>query len=441
MNATTITATSFTLTPAGGTPVAATVAYDATTKTATLTPTNVLTASTTYTAKLDTTIKATDGSTLAAAVTWSFTTTTAPEAVTYSPANYSTGMNTWPGKTTVTMDMPINASTLTTATVTLKKADGTQLGATPTLDATTNTISLTPSVPLPLGTTLTETLTTGVQSSTGIPLAAPISWSFTTATSGQAVRVNAGGAAYTGGGTSWLADQYFRNGTAISTTAAIGGTTDGPLYQAQRVGNSTGDPAYTLPASNGTYTVNLYFAEIQKTGAGQRNFNVDVSGTTPNPDIAGLDIYAAAGGANKALVKTVTGATVCGSALKITTTNGTADFPAIAAVEIIPTGPAVCGTTPANAATAVARTTAVTAGFSGGMDATTINGSSVTLWAGTTQVAATVSYSATTQKVTLTPSATLAASTTYTVKLAGTIMSSGGQALPAYSWTFTTGTT
>src|SRR5207253_10855526 len=218
--------------------------------------------------------------------------------------------------------------------------DGSAVGAVPSLDSTTNTIILTPSAPLPPLTTLTETLTTGVQSSGGVALAAPISWSFTTG-SAQPLRINAGGAAYTGGGVSWLADSYFKNGATISTATAIAGTTDGPLYQAQRIGNTLGAPVYTLPASNGTYTVNLYFAEIQKTAIGQRVFSVDVSGTTPNPDIASLDIYAAAGGANKALVKTVTGAVACGAAIRVTTTAVT-DFPAIAAIEVIPTGPAVC---------------------------------------------------------------------------------------------------
>jgi hypothetical protein len=364
--------------------------------------------------------------------------------MTYSPASGSTGAGTWPGKTTAVFDMPLNTTTLTTATVTLKKPDGTQVGAMPSFDTTTNTLILTPSAPLPANTTLTETITTGVQSTGGVALAAPVSWSFTTG-GAQALRVNAGGGAYTSAsGTSWLADQYFKNGVTATTTNAIANTSDPALFQAQRLGNSTADPVYTLPVSNGTYTVNLYFAEIQKTGAGQRVFNVDVSGTTPNPDIANLDIYAAAGGANKALVKTVTGATACGGAIRITTSNGTADFPAIAAIELIPTGPAVCATTPANAATAVARSTTVTATFSGGMNASTINSSTVTLTpsGSSTPIAATVTYDPTTSKLTLTPSSTLAASTTYTAKISTGVQGADGTALPAaYSWSFTTGTT
>src|SRR5207245_2853132 len=294
---------------------------------------------------------------LAAAVTWTFTTTTAPEMTSASPANNATSASTWPGKISATMDMPILSTSLTTATVTLKKPDGTQLGAVPSLDTSTNPTILTPTT--------------------------------------------------------------------------IAGTTDMPLYQAQRIGNTLGAPIYTLPVSNGTYTVKLYFAEIQKTAIGQRVFNVDVSGTTPNPDIASLDIYAAAGGANKALVKTVTGAVACGAAIRVTTTAVT-DFPAIAAIEVIPTGPAVCATSPANAATAVAKTTAVTATFSGGMTGSSITASSFTLTPnGGTPIGATVGYDATALKATLTPNVALAANTTYTAKLDSNVLCSDGLALPA----------
>src|SRR2546428_4240062 len=77
MDPSTITSSSFTLTPSGGTPVSATVAYDSSTNIATLTPAAALANSTTYTAKLDTTVKASDGAALAGAVTWTFTTAAA----------------------------------------------------------------------------------------------------------------------------------------------------------------------------------------------------------------------------------------------------------------------------------------------------------------------------------------------------------------------------
>ena len=79
MDPATLTTTSFTLAPAaGGAAVAATVTYDSVSKTATLQPTAMLAASTDYTARVDATVKASDGTGLAAAVTWTFTTAACP---------------------------------------------------------------------------------------------------------------------------------------------------------------------------------------------------------------------------------------------------------------------------------------------------------------------------------------------------------------------------
>src|SRR5262249_1459310 len=73
----TLPASAFPLTPQGGTAVTATVAYDAATRTATLTPSAALTVGVTYTAAIATTVKSADGTALAAPFTWSFTVGTA----------------------------------------------------------------------------------------------------------------------------------------------------------------------------------------------------------------------------------------------------------------------------------------------------------------------------------------------------------------------------
>lgn len=75
----TLTAYSFTLTPAGSTPVAATISYNSATKTVTLTPSHPLAAGTTYTATLTPAVKSTDGTALASPFSWSFRTADAPE--------------------------------------------------------------------------------------------------------------------------------------------------------------------------------------------------------------------------------------------------------------------------------------------------------------------------------------------------------------------------
>jgi Malectin domain/Domain of unknown function (DUF1929)/Bacterial Ig-like domain/Bacterial Ig domain len=78
MDATTINAANVTL-AASGTPVPASVSYNATTATATIAPTAALTPSTAYTATISTAVKASDGLALASPVSWSFTTAAAPD--------------------------------------------------------------------------------------------------------------------------------------------------------------------------------------------------------------------------------------------------------------------------------------------------------------------------------------------------------------------------
>jgi hypothetical protein len=74
MDAASLNTSSFTLKGPGGVAVPATVSYNTTTKVVTLTPSSALAANTTYTARLEPTVRGADGMTLASPVTWSFTT-------------------------------------------------------------------------------------------------------------------------------------------------------------------------------------------------------------------------------------------------------------------------------------------------------------------------------------------------------------------------------
>jgi PKD repeat protein len=100
----------------------------------------------------------------------------------------------------------------------------------------------------------------------------------------------------------WQADAGFNTGDVSTTTSAISGTTDPALYQSERVNDpSEAQLEYQLPVANGTYLVNLYFAETDAAseGSGLRVFDVDFQGL---PAIGNLDIYGAVG-ANAALMK------------------------------------------------------------------------------------------------------------------------------------------
>ncbi len=190
MDASTITSSSFTLKRPDGSTVAASVGYDSATGTATLTPTSVLAASTTYTARLETTIRAVDGTALATPVIWSFTTAApaAPPTVTAkSPADGATGV----ARTTTvdaTFSRDIDASTVTAASFTLTGPGGPVL-AVVTYDAMTRTARLTPSSPLAYSTSYAARLDTSIKATDGTPLPAPVSWAFTTAAAAVAPSV------------------------------------------------------------------------------------------------------------------------------------------------------------------------------------------------------------------------------------------------------------
>jgi hypothetical protein len=285
-------------------------------------------------------VKAADGIALGSVYTWTFT-VGPPTVTSTSPASGATNVATGYGsnvtKITATFNRAMDPMSFTTATFILKNPDGTQKAASPSCNSPCTTATLTPTTVFDYGKTYTVTLTTGVKGADGLTLPTTYTWSFTTTTTLiQPMRINAGGAAYTSASTGWTwsADSYFKGGTTATSTNAVSGTTDPAMYDDQRVGVSTSTTwSYTISLPAGLYTVKLHFAELWKTAAGQRVFTV---GGTTGISLTNFDIYAAAGGANKAIVKTFTGVNVAsGISLRITSTVVT-DFPAIAGIEVIP---------------------------------------------------------------------------------------------------------
>ena len=118
-----------------------------------------------------------------------------------------------------------------------------------------------------------------------------------------AIAINSGGSA----SGSFTADQYFSGGSTYTNTATINMsqiTTNPPpaaIFNTERYGAMT----YTIPnrIAGRSYTVTLYFAETYLTAAGQRLFNVTINGTTV---LSSFDIFAAAGGQNRAIARTFT---------------------------------------------------------------------------------------------------------------------------------------
>jgi hypothetical protein len=124
-----------------------------------------------------------------------------------------------------------------------------------------------------------------------------------TSAADSTVSINAGGSA----SGSFTADQYFSGGSTYTNTATIdmsqitSNVPPAAIFNTERYGAMT----YTIPnrTAGSAQTVTLYFAETYVTAAGQRLFNVTINGSTV---LSSFDIYASAGGSNRAIVRTFT---------------------------------------------------------------------------------------------------------------------------------------
>ncbi len=208
---------------------------------------------------------------------------------------------------------------------------------------------------LPTGTGSTTTPTATPQTATAPPQTA------TPPSGGATVRINTGGAAQTVNGVSWSAcssqnncSGYVSGGFAYSEANDI--NTDIPagmnntIFTSEWTGGQgngvpVGGTAFTfnVPVSNGGYLVRLHFAELNKFAAGLRLFDVLVE--NGQGSLANFDVFAAADGANRAIVRE----------FPITVSDGAATISFIqrvenakvSAIEIIPVaGPAPTSNNP-----------------------------------------------------------------------------------------------
>jgi N-acetylneuraminic acid mutarotase/chitodextrinase len=127
----------------------------------------------------------------------------------------------------------------------------------------------------------------------------------------QSIRINAGGKTQTVNGITWAGcinttcQVYVSGGKTYTQPGSpfISGVAS-PLNQAifqtewtggQNTGAAVGQTAfsYHIPLQNGTYLVRLYFAELNKNGAGLRVFDVNIEGG--EKELVNFDIFATAG--------------------------------------------------------------------------------------------------------------------------------------------------
>jgi hypothetical protein len=336
----------------------------------------------------------------------------APTVTAVTPANNATGVATSNPVIAASFSEPMAPITGAASFTVTCTGSCTSPTGTVTLDAsnTVATFTLTPGTTLQPLTLYTATVTGATSLSTGLPLASPYVWTFTTGIPPTVTAV-----APVNNATGVTTNNTIITAAFSEPMAPITGAASFTVTCAGSCTSPTG--TVTLNASNTIATYTL------------------TSGTTLQPNT----LYTA----------TVTAAqSISGLAMvsPYVWTFSTGVAPNTTRPQVLSTVPA---TTLPGPTTGVPTNTAITAVFTEEMAPATITGSSFTLTGpGTTAVAGTVSYAVGAATATFTPTAALAAGTTYTAtittaatNLAGNALAGNQAALPAasnYVWTFTT---
>ncbi|MDI1304385.1 MAG: Ig-like domain-containing protein, partial [bacterium] len=173
----TINASTFIVKKADGTAVTGNVSYSGTT--ATFTPTSLLSANTTYTGRITTGVKDTNGNALQTDYVWTFSTGMIIVPVVTGTDPTPNEINVALNKIiTATFSVPMDPLTINSSTFTVKQGTNTVAGV---ITYTGSTVSFKPTNPLAANTVYTVTVTTGAKSfSQATPLATNYVWSFTT---------------------------------------------------------------------------------------------------------------------------------------------------------------------------------------------------------------------------------------------------------------------
>lgn len=489
-NVTGVSGTTFTLAD-GATPIAGTVTYSSANRTATFTPSASLPTNKVLTATLTSGIA--DGSSNAlsgAPVTWTFTTvadTTAPTVMTRTPASGATMVAT---STTIValFDEPVTGVTTTSFTVN----DGAAVTGTLASAMSGRQWTFTPAAALANNATVTVTLTTAIMDLSNNALAAPVTWTFTTAADTTAptvtMRTPAPSATMVATSTTIVAT-FSEPVTGVTTstfTVNDGAAVTGTLASAMSGRQWTFTPSAAL-ANNASVTVTL------TTGITDLATNAlaapvtwmfttapdttppMVMTRTPAPSATNVaqtstivvtfnePVTGVAGGFDvKEGLNTISGSIAASNGMRtwtftpsmpldgsttytVTLTNAIADLASNAlsgapvtwsfttAADTTP--PSVQSTTPANGTVGASTSVTITVNFSERV--MNVTGATFTVNDGAA-VAGTLSSLSGGATWTFTPSAAMASAATVTVTLSGAITDLGGNPLPATMFTFTT---
>jgi len=396
MQASSITAATFTLTATGAAAVAGTVTYAGTT--GVFKPASNLAANTAYTATIGVGAKSAAGKALAASYSWHATTgsadTTRPTVSSTVPANAATGVSL-DGNLAVTFSKPIDPASIV---ITLKSGTAAVVGA---VSASGVTGNFKPSLPLAANASYTATVTAAKDLS-GNALASNYSWSFVTGTTTDT------------------------DAPAVSSTVPADGASSVATNTAISV--SFGEPM-------GPTTITAASFTLTSPGAVAVAGTVTYAGVTATFQPAGLLAN------NTIYTATISTAAqdLAGNALAA---GHSWSFTTGAAADTTP--PTVASTSPLPGAIGVGATAGITATFSKAMAPLTISSSTFTLTGpGNAAVSGTVVFDAPNKVATFQPSTSLAANTSYQATVEGGasgVTDLAGNALASNDvWGFTTG--
>jgi hypothetical protein len=450
----TVTAQTFTLTPAGGSPVAATVSYDAAAGEAVLNPVAPLATATTFTATLTTGVRSTTGAPQASTTSWSFATSNCPCQLMKDKTPALTGLPVQdyrPGSGPFTYELGTRITSPTAATLVSVRffkdslESGTHVGrvwsSTGTLlesvtfqnetasgwqrQALPTPISMTPGATYVVSVGLNSTYAKTPNGLQNQIVSGPLR---SVADGSNGVYNNTAGSFPN---SSWAASNYYVDGvvtvpSAPIRTPSVVSTT--PTSAATGVAVNTKVKATFNLALDGS-TVNVHTFTLTDDGMNTVPATVSydedkqTATLTPADPLETGATYTARLGTG---VKS-DGEVALSSAYSWTFTS------------VPPAPPTVTATSPTDGSTLVSGLVPVTATFSTGMDASTLTTSSFTLTGPGGAVSGSVSYDALTRTASFTPAAALTASTEYTATLATTVKSSRNVNMAAArTWSFTT---
>jgi Ice-binding-like/Bacterial Ig-like domain len=343
---------------------------------------------------------------------------TAPLVIATSPATSSpipTGVAIT-SSVTATFNQAMQAASLNALTFTLFCPATTPMAGAITYDAPSRSATLTPTLPLPNGTTCVATVKTGATSALGLPMVSNYSWQFTTVAALDTTRPSV------------LQTIPTNNSISVAINSKVSAVFSEDMQPASLSNTSfilTRNALSTLVPGSVSYSVSSRTAQFTSTSSLVSNASYTARITTAATDLAGNAL-----GGN-------TGALPAASDYVWVFTTG-------AAADITP--PTVLFVTPPNLATSVCLSRVVSATFNEAMDASTMTTQTFVITDSSVLVPGQVTYDSTTRAAsfTITNPAGYPASKTLvaTIKsgLTGVADLAGNNLAVDKVWQFTTGT-